>query len=38
MKLNCLEFLLVNNPVRACVQEKYVLPILMNMLLRRVLK
>ena len=32
MKLNYLEFLLVNNPVRAFVQEKYVLPILMNML------
>ena len=32
MKLNNLEFLLVNNPVRAYVQEMYVLPILMNML------
>jgi ubiquinone/menaquinone biosynthesis C-methylase UbiE len=32
MKLNYLEFLLVNNPIRAYVQEKYVLPILMNML------
>ena len=32
MKLNPLEFLLVNNPVRAYVQEKYELPILMNML------
>ena len=27
MKLNYLEFLLVNNPVRAYVQEKYGLPI-----------
>ena len=32
MKLNFLEFLLVNNPIRAYVQEKYELPILMNML------
>ena len=32
MKLNCLEFLLMNNPIRAYVQEKYELPILMNML------
>jgi ubiquinone/menaquinone biosynthesis C-methylase UbiE len=31
MKLNYLEFLLVNNPIRAYVQEKYELPILMNM-------
>ena len=32
MKLNHLEFLLMNNPIRAYVQEKYELPILMNML------
>ena len=32
MKLNPLEFILVNNPVRAYIQEKYELPILMNML------
>ena len=32
MKLNLLEFILVNNPVRAYIQEKYELPILMNML------
>ena len=32
MKLNFLEFLLVNNPVRAYVQEKYELPMLMKML------
>ena len=31
MKLNYLEFLLVNNPIRAYVQEKYELPILMSM-------
>jgi ubiquinone/menaquinone biosynthesis C-methylase UbiE len=31
MKLNYLEFLLVNNPVRAYVQERYELPILMSM-------
>ena len=31
MKLNYLEFLLVNNSIRAYVQEKYELPILMNM-------
>jgi len=33
MKLNYLEFLLMNNPIRAYVQEKYELPILMNMLM-----
>ena len=32
MKLNPLEFFLMNNPVRAYIQEKYELPILMNML------
>ena len=32
MKLNHFEFLLVNNPVRAYVQEKYEFPILMNMI------
>jgi len=32
MKLNHLEFFLTNNPVRAYIQEKYELPILMNML------
>ena len=32
MKLNRLEFFLMNNPARAYVQEKYELPILMNML------
>jgi len=31
MKLNYLEFLLVNNSIRAYVQEKYELRILMNM-------
>ncbi|MGD1973250.1 MAG: methyltransferase domain-containing protein [Desulfobacterales bacterium] len=31
MKLNYLEFLLVNNFIRAYVQEKYELPLLMNM-------
>ena len=32
MKLNQFEFFLTNNPVRAYIQEKYELPILMNML------
>ena len=32
MKLNNLEYLLVNSPIRAYLQEKYELPILMNML------
>lgn len=32
MKLNYPEFLLMNNPARAYVQEKYELPVLMNML------
>ena len=32
MKLNHLEFFLTTNPVRAYIQEKYELPILMNML------
>ena len=32
MKLNRLEFLLMNNPIRAYAQEKYELPILMSML------
>ena len=32
MKLNPLEFMLINNPIRAWIQEKYELPILMNML------
>jgi ubiquinone/menaquinone biosynthesis C-methylase UbiE len=32
MKLNNLEFFLVNSPIRAYIQEKYELPILMNML------
>jgi ubiquinone/menaquinone biosynthesis C-methylase UbiE len=32
MKLNQLEFFLVNSPIRAYIQEKYELPILMNML------
>lgn len=32
MKLNRLEFLLMNNPIRAYIQEKYELPILVNML------
>jgi ubiquinone/menaquinone biosynthesis C-methylase UbiE len=32
MKLNRLEFFLMNNPVRAYIQEKYELPILMDML------
>ena len=31
MKLNYFEFLLVNNPIRAYVREKYELPILMCM-------
>lgn len=35
MKLNHLEFLLMNNPIRAYVQEKYELPILMTMLMSR---
>ena len=32
MKLNNLEFFFVNGPIRAYIQEKYELPILMNML------
>lgn len=32
MKLNSIEFLLMNNPIRSYIQEKYELPILMNML------
>jgi len=32
MKLNLFEFLLMNNPIRAYIQEKYELPILMRML------
>ncbi len=32
MKLNRFEFFLMNNPIRAYVQEKYELPIMMNML------
>jgi ubiquinone/menaquinone biosynthesis C-methylase UbiE len=32
MKLNLIEFLLMNNPIRAYIQEKYELPILMDML------
>jgi len=32
MKLNNLEFFFVNSPIRAYIQEKYELPILMNML------
>jgi ubiquinone/menaquinone biosynthesis C-methylase UbiE len=32
MKLNRLEFLLMNNPIRAYAQEKYELPMLMSML------
>ena len=32
MKLNRLEFLLMNNPIRAYAQEKYELPVLMSML------
>jgi len=32
MKLNNLDFFFVNSPIRAYIQEKYELPILMNML------
>jgi ubiquinone/menaquinone biosynthesis C-methylase UbiE len=32
MKLNNLEFFFVNSPIRAYIQEKYELPLLMNML------
>ena len=35
MKLNRFEFLLMNNPIRMYIQEKYELPTLMNMIMSR---